>query len=487
MSDSKGKGKTTAEPSRPDEAPAPSAINNFISNVASSATGLARSAFAAPSSNELDSTASSDLLGSGKAQLSSQGGGSSAYTEVSKPTAQSSISPGASQAQSSQPQGFRTAQEHAQASEQEFSSFLDGIPSMETDMSALDISTSSAFPTQETALPDLYQPRPSQAIDDHPHPASRHVNPFSNEEFIRYSAHHPAGVLKPSQREEGDKTYTTVQDAQAHDGTDVLAILDDFRPSELDYFKPQTIEEEVEDWKLTPEQYDLAKKLAHELHLRPAPDHPSNLLPEAFQDEEKQEYLPEEYSFDSFSHLGEVLPAREAKEKWIEQWEGVLNRYQDEVWGGMAPLVKEAKAEVEEMKVEGTEGRQPKALARLGLVLGHISGVQQQVGTEKGKERERQRQIENDLMEAAERAAHNVPINHGTWDPSYIHALRKVESARNGSNPYPPPSGSSSGDAMEDAWTGSNYGPQVYMQPAEAEQAKEYKTWFEKGVTGNER
>lgn len=486
MSDSKGKGKATAEPLRPDETPAPSAISNLISNVASSATGLARSAFAAPASNELNNTASSDLLGSGKAQSSSQNGGPSAYTEGSKLIAQSSTPPGASQAQSSQPRGFRTAQEHAQASEQEFSSFLDGIPILETDMSALEIS-SSAFSVQETALSDLYQPHSSQAIDDHPHPASRHVNPFSNHEFIRYSAHNSAGALKPSQREEGDRTYTTVQDAQAHDGADVLAILDDFNPNELDYFKPQTIEEEVEDWKLTPEQYDLAKKLAHELHLRPLPDHPSNLLPQAFQDEEKQEYLPEEYAFESFSHLGEVLPAGEAKEKWIEQWEGVLNRYQDEVWGGMAPLVKEAIVEVEQMKVEGTEGRQPKALARLGLVLGHISGVQQQVGTEKGKERERQRQRENELREAAGRAAHNVPVNYGTGGPSYIHARRMEESAGNASNLYPPPSESSRGDAMEDAWARSNYGPQVYMQPAEAEQAREYKTWFEKGVTRNER
>lgn len=472
MSDPKGKGKMTAESTKKDESSELSAINNLINNVASSASGLARSAFAAPSSNELSNTASSGLIGSGKGQSSSSSTGvSPAYAGAFKPTTSTF---GASQAQSSQPQGFRTAQEHVQAAEQEFSSFLDGIPSMEPEMPALDIST--------TALPPSYELQQPRSVDDHPHPASRHVNPFSDEEFIRYSAHSPAGALHPSQNESSDTTYCTVADAQAHDGADVLAILDTFKPEEMDYFEPQTIEQEVEDWHLTPQQYNLAKKLADELHLRPAPDHPANMVPRAFQDGEKAEYLPEEYAQDSYGQFGKSLPVEEAREKWAEQWEGVLNRYQDEVWGGMAPLVKQATQEIKEI-VKGSEGRQPKALARLRLVLGHISGVQQQSQLET----EKQRQRENELIEAAEREPHNLPVNDGTWGPSNIHAQRMEESARISSNPYPTPLGPPAGVAMEDAWERSNYGPQVYMQPAEAAQAKEYKTWFENAVTGNER
>lgn len=391
MGDLKGKGKATAEPSKDNDASSSSSnpINNLLSNVASSATGLARCAFAAPSSNVLSNASSSGLLGNAKGQFSSYSAeGSSAYAESSRLANQASSSAGQAQASGAQPQGFRTAHEHVQASEAEFSSFLDGISSMEADMSALDLSGSTAFPA-ETALPTTYQPQPSHLVDDHPHPASRHIKPLSNEEFIRYSAHQPSHSLQPSlsQPESYPRTYSTVQDAQAHDGTDVLAILDTFTPQTLDYFEPQTIEQEVEDWHLTREQNDLAKKLANELHITPAVANLAQMVPRAFQEEEKAEYLPEEYAQDSFGQFGKVLPAAEAREKWVEQWNSVLNRYQDEVWGGMAPLVKEAKEEIKEI-VEGSGGGHSKALARLGLVLGHISGFQQQVGTEKGTGRE---------------------------------------------------------------------------------------------------
>lgn len=88
-------------------------------------------------------------------------------------------------------------------------------------------------------------------------------------------------------------------------------------------------------------------------------------------------------------------------------------------------------------------------------------------------------------MEAAEREAHNVPVNYGTWDPSYIHARRVEEIARNGSNPYP--SGPPTGDAMEDECARSNYEPQIYMQPAEAAQTRDINTWFTEAVASNKR
>lgn len=54
-----------------------------------------------------------------------------------------------------------------------------------------------------------------------------------------------------------------------------------------------------------------------------------------------------------------------------EAWEGVLTGYADEVWGGLLPLVREARREVEEGK---GEVEQSKALRRLGAVLGHLQG-----------------------------------------------------------------------------------------------------------------
>ncbi|TGO55503.1 hypothetical protein BCON_0091g00190 [Botryotinia convoluta] len=69
-----------------------------------------------------------------------------------------------------------------------------------------------------------------------------------------------------------------------------------------------------------------------------------------------------------------------AKEEWKSDWEGVLRGYTDEVWGGLLPLVREAREElkVEEEKGDGGEGKQRgnlKALRRLGAVLGHLRGL----------------------------------------------------------------------------------------------------------------
>jgi hypothetical protein len=62
----------------------------------------------------------------------------------------------------------------------------------------------------------------------------------------------------------------------------------------------------------------------------------------------------------------------EAREHWREQWEGVLTRYTDEVWGGLLPLVKQAREEIEEMRNVGTVREKPTALRRLEAILGHL-------------------------------------------------------------------------------------------------------------------
>lgn len=62
-------------------------------------------------------------------------------------------------------------------------------------------------------------------------------------------------------------------------------------------------------------------------------------------------------------------------EAWREQWEGVLTRYTDEVWGGLLPLVREARREVEGMRKGGESGAEKSvALRRLGAILGHLQG-----------------------------------------------------------------------------------------------------------------
>ena len=65
---------------------------------------------------------------------------------------------------------------------------------------------------------------------------------------------------------------------------------------------------------------------------------------------------------------------------WIEQWHGVLTRYDDEVWGGLSPLVAQAREEVDQLKeTEEAEERaarpaSTKALDRLRQILGHLRG-----------------------------------------------------------------------------------------------------------------
>ncbi|KAF7945464.1 hypothetical protein EAE96_010234 [Botrytis aclada] len=75
------------------------------------------------------------------------------------------------------------------------------------------------------------------------------------------------------------------------------------------------------------------------------------------------------------------------KEEWKSDWEGVLSGYTDEVWGGLLPLVREAREELEGEEEEGDgrgegEGKEKekergnlKALRRLGAVLGHLRGL----------------------------------------------------------------------------------------------------------------
>ncbi|MCJ1434647.1 hypothetical protein MMC27_004016 [Xylographa pallens] len=57
----------------------------------------------------------------------------------------------------------------------------------------------------------------------------------------------------------------------------------------------------------------------------------------------------------------------------FESWLDVLTRYQDDVWGDMLPLVKEARAQINITRAEaGTAPKNRPALRRLGMLLGHL-------------------------------------------------------------------------------------------------------------------
>jgi len=57
---------------------------------------------------------------------------------------------------------------------------------------------------------------------------------------------------------------------------------------------------------------------------------------------------------------------------WVKQWEDVLTRYADEVWGVLLPLVKEARKEIEELRSDEDSKEVPDAVRRLQSILGHF-------------------------------------------------------------------------------------------------------------------
>lgn len=293
----------------PPDAPGDSSM---VSRVAASATGLARSAFASPGGNHLSQSTAAALANAGKGQ-SSEAAGSSTWAESSRASHQATPQTGSSNA-------FRPSQneEHIRQSEQEFSSFLDGI---------------DAFtPSQDLA-------------DGHPEDPSGGFN----------------GAWTQSQPTVFPPEHRTIAEQEGHDGDDVLAILSS--PDEIDpsfEVPPEDIPMEDYDWGLAPEQLTQLRAITKDLlpapepHAVPSPHNPLNLLPRADQ-----------------TNLvnGE---SRESVEAWRDQWEDVLTRYSDEVWGGLLPLVKEARKEVEELQSGEGPTMQPKALRRLGAVLGHL-------------------------------------------------------------------------------------------------------------------
>jgi hypothetical protein len=320
MDSGKGKGRAPLErdegksQSKPEDS---SANPSMLSRVAASASGLTRSALGAPSSNELNQTAAAALSRSGKGSSSGNASGSSASAESSK-TAQQPTLP---QLDGPARERFRVghSEEHADQSEREFSAFLDRI---------------DAFSASE----------PSAPLD--------HEDYTLAEAWTRSQS--------PKKTQASIPPNTSVTEQQSRDGEEVLAMLSDPNYSLEEQFEAPEPEEENYDWGLSGEQITQLRAMTK--HMFPAPephaavdlDHPLNLIPSARFGQEVQ---------------GTTL---EETREWREQWNGVLTRYADEVWGGLLPLVKEARQEVEDMK-QGSEGsEQPTALRRLGAILGHL-------------------------------------------------------------------------------------------------------------------
>ncbi|KAK2624301.1 hypothetical protein QTJ16_006251 [Diplocarpon rosae] len=284
---------------------------NLLSRVAASATGLTRNAFAVPNTAEL-SAQSSIFSDSGKGQsIPSTGGSGTAWAESSKATS----SPQEPGMQASSSSGFRTGHSelHARISESEFSKFLDGIDSLGPSKSF------GSIPVSESG--------------------ERFDMAWERSEALR-----------------SESASRTVAEQEYHDGEDVLALLSGGLTSDSQVEIPPLIEEDDNyDWGLTPAQISQIREITR------------NILPP-----------PESHRGVSAKNSMNLLPDFEgqegAREKYLMEWDGVLNRYADEVWGGLLPLIKEAREEAEQLsgEISGEEEVKLKATRRLHAILGHL-------------------------------------------------------------------------------------------------------------------
>ena len=314
MSSDKGKsrahGDEAADKPRADE----SQDLSILSRVAASATGLARSAFASPNGNDPNQRAVAALANSGKGQASSTGG-SSAWAESSRALQQPVLQPSSSNA-------FRPTQgeEHIRKSENEFSSFLDGIGTF----------------------------TPSQ------NPGHEHLGSLDSGFGEAWTRSRDALNSTPS-RLNGRQT---VAEQELHDGEDALVVLS--APEDMNILFGASEDEENYDWGLAHEQMSQLRAMIKDILPPPEPHQsivrssPLNLIPHV----------------DNTDFINASSQA--AVDAWRDQWQDVLTRYTDEVWGELLPLVKEARKEVEELQSGEGPTVQPKALRRLGSVLGHL-------------------------------------------------------------------------------------------------------------------
>lgn len=232
--------------------------------------------------------------------------------------------------------------------ETEFSSFLDGIPSFtNSDNNTLTYQTSEQIEQLPTTWGDAWA-------------LSQYYNHAPNE--------------KP------DHTFITLEEQEALDGSEVLNLLSSPTLT-IQTHKIPSMEQgdETYDWGLSSDQLAAIRSITRELFPSPSVPHspmPSNhllnLMPHGENTDTSMSSPAKEASVDELYVRYEVdgVPVS-GVQVWREQWEGVLGRYTDEVWGDLTPLVIEAKREIEEA-VEGTTTEEPVAVRRLRGILGHL-------------------------------------------------------------------------------------------------------------------
>ncbi|KAI9819512.1 MAG: hypothetical protein M1827_006960 [Pycnora praestabilis] len=174
------------------------------------------------------------------------------------------------------------------------------------------------------------------------------------------------------------------------DGSEVVVLLSDpeWSPEELPSssfaveLQEEMIEQEFFASTLSPVELEVAKQLRAKLppppmHQAPLANYPKNLLP-------SYEHVPIPNISGNSSKLllTTTLPntdesymyysSADERERWLSDWDEVLNRYTDEVWGDLFPIVRQARVEVDEVRNHGVVPEGKTAIRRLGMILGHV-------------------------------------------------------------------------------------------------------------------
>lgn len=312
MSTDKGKGKDKSSASKQTPNSKEDEDPSMLSRIAASANGLTRNISSGPSNN--DSMVAS-LANSGKGHSSSSSGSTaSTWTANSIKQNPNHVLPnGLASVKSGH------SEEHERVSEQEFASFLDGI---------------------DTFTPS--EPSGTMGVDSYKDIGATWGQAWAH-----------AQTIEPQESVSSAAPNRTVAEQEAQDGQEVLDLLSStgWISKEFEAL-PEDQAPEDYTWGLSPEQISQIKIMTRHLgipvsHMGVDINHPLNLVPEL--DTESREHW-----------------------KWIVEWEGVLTRYSDEVWGSLLPLVQEARQEVEEIREQYTIPERPTAVRRLEAILGHL-------------------------------------------------------------------------------------------------------------------
>ena len=322
MSDEKGKRRARADEETENPA-VPDALsqnsNSMIGRLTASAAGLAQSAFTTPSSTELSDRASAALGSAGKGP---QAGGnhSSAWAESSRASQQPHLHTLQGQTPSTLRSGH--SEEHVRVAEAEFSSFLSGA----------DPFTSSSKAHDGANLTSGLENMPS--LDG-------------------------IGIRTETFKDQyGRASYSSLEEQQRHDGEEVLAILS--KPSAVpDDLELLQDEDEDVNWNLTDQQIARLRSIMDDIlppaesHIPQQIDHPMNLVPTMLSPSAiYQSSSSTATEQDSILYFGSSISQETARHTWMSQWESVLTRYTDEVWGNLLPLVTEARKEIAASKAE---------------------------------------------------------------------------------------------------------------------------------------